>query len=91
MFSFIRWIKELSLDVSVDDVSALEGYPSLQAVERLERLRADLVAGKASVAPIENGGGVIVPLSTASASRANATTPANDPTHDDAPPLRSAG
>ncbi|HEX2657088.1 MAG TPA: hypothetical protein VHU40_02395 [Polyangia bacterium] len=87
MFSFIRWIKELSLDVGVDDVSALEGYPSLQAIERLQRLRADFVSGKTTVAPLENGGGVIVPLSTASASRANAAAPAND----NVPPLRSAG
>jgi len=51
MFSFIRWIKELSLDVSLDDVSACEGYPSLQAIERLQKLRSDFATGRSSIAP----------------------------------------
>ena len=88
MFSFIRWIKELSLDVSLDDVSALEGYPSLQAVERLQKARADFAAGKPSVpARVEPVGGVIVALASASASRPNATAAAD---HDQTP-LRSVG
>jgi len=91
MFSFIRWIKELSLDVSLDDVSACEGYPSLQAVERLNKLRAEFATGKVGTAPARAeaaGDSVVVALPSASSSRANlgASVPANDTA-----PLRSVG
>jgi hypothetical protein len=89
MFNFIRWIKEFSLDVSLDDVSACEGYPTLAAIEKLQKLRADFAAGKPSLAPTrtEPVGGIVVPLSSASASRPN---PAAVEDHA-APPLRSVG
>ena len=90
MFSFIRWIKEFSLDVSLDDVSACEGYPSLQAVEKLQKLRADSAAGRSSLGPARTepaGGGVVVSLSSASGSRATAAAS----TVEDDSPLRSVG
>jgi hypothetical protein len=91
MFSFIRWIKELSLDVSLDDVSACEGYPSLQAVEKLHKLRSDFAAGKSSIAPARTEpavGGLVVALSSAPASRANLASSVPD---NDTAPLRSVG
>jgi len=89
MFSFIRWIKEFNLDVSLDELSACEGYPSLAAIEKLQKLRADFAAGKSNAgrARTEPMGGVIVPLSSASTSRPNLATAEDQ----DAPPLRSVG
>jgi len=77
MFSFIRWIKELSLDISLDDLSACEGYPSLQAVDKLVKARAAFAGGKAGPAPTRSvpmspnapTGGLIVALSGPTAAR----------------------
>lgn len=93
MFSFMRWVKEFSLDTGLDDLTALEGYPSLQAVEKLEKLRAEFVAGPTKTVPVraESAGRTIAPIPTVAIS---APAPANrtDAVEDAAPErMRSAG
>lgn len=41
MTLFSRWRKESRQQVTIDDVSACEGYPSLAALEKLQRLQSD--------------------------------------------------